>query len=69
MFSDDVLMEQLVLKGRNALDLVHGLIAVHDTWKNIQALVIAEIVNIEITLARGDVSAMPKGFCDAAVAP
>lgn len=25
MFSDDVLMEQLVLKGGNALDLVHGL--------------------------------------------
>jgi hypothetical protein len=27
MFSDDVLMEQLVLKGGNALDLVHGLTA------------------------------------------
>jgi len=27
MFSDDVLMEQLILKGGNARDVVHGLTA------------------------------------------
>jgi hypothetical protein len=35
---------------------------VHTRWKHIHVAATAEIVNIEMLLARPDIAAMPKGF-------